>query len=47
MAKKLDKRIDSLPILANSEDFDEWKRDIEIWKAITDVDKKKQGPILY
>ena len=44
---KADKRIDSLPILANSEDFEEWKRDIQIWNAVTEVDKKKQGPILY
>ncbi len=44
---KADKRIDSLPTLGKSEDFEEWKRDIEIWKAITSVEKKKQGPILY
>ena len=44
---KADKRIDSLPTLGKSEDFEDWKRDIEIWKAITSVEKKKQGPILY
>ena len=44
---KSDKRIDSLPILMNAEDFEEWKRDITIWKAITTVENKKQGPVLY
>ena len=33
---KLDKKIDSLPVLANSEEFDEWQRDIEKRRAITD-----------
>ena len=47
MAAKSDKRIDSLPILSKPEEFEDWKRDIEIWKAITSVDVTKQGPILY
>ncbi len=44
---KSDKRIDSLPILSNPDEFEEWKRDIAIWKAVTTVEKKTQGPILY
>ena len=44
---KADKRIDSLPVLSKAEDFDEWKRDIEIWKAITTIEEAKQGPCLY
>ena len=43
---KADKRIDSLPVLSKAEDFDEWKRDIEIWKAITTIEEAKQGPCL-
>ena len=44
---KADNRIDSLPILTKEEHFEEWKRDITIWKAITSIDKSKQGPVLY
>ena len=44
---KADKRIDSLPVLSKAEDFEEWKRDIEIWKVITTIEEEKQGPCLY
>ena len=44
---KADKRFDSLPTLTKAEDFDDWKRDILIWKAITSIEDAKQGPVLY
>ena len=44
---KADKRFDSLPILDKAEDFEEWKRDVTIWKAITSIEDAKQGPVLY
>ena len=47
MAKKIDKRSDVLPTLSKCEDFEEWKRDVEIWQAVTELEKKKQGPALY
>ena len=44
---KTDKRFDSLPVLSKSEEFEDWKRDVEIWKAITAIEEEKQGPFLY
>ena len=44
---KADKRFDSLPTLTKADDFDDWKRDILIWKAITTIEDVKQGPVLY
>ena len=46
MAKKIDKRIDVLPTLSRCEDFEEWKRDVEIWRVVTELEEKKQGPVL-
>ena len=47
MAKKVDKRIDVLLTLSKCEDFEEWGHDIEIWQAVTELEEKKQGPVLY
>ena len=47
MAKKVDKRIDVLPTLLKCEDFEEWKRDVEIRQAVTELEEKKQGPVLH
>ena len=44
---KADKRFDSLPTLTRAEDFEEWKRDILIWKEITSIPAAKQGPVVY
>ena len=44
---KVDKRFDSLPTLTKAEDFEEWKRDVLIWKEITSIEASKQGPVLY
>ena len=47
MAKKIDKGIDVLPTLSRCEDFEEWKHDVEIWQAVTELEEKKQRPVLY
>ena len=41
------KRQDVPPSLKDSADFEEWMRDVKIWQHVTDLDKKKQGPVLY
>ena len=41
------KRQDIPPSLKNSADFEEWMRDVKIWQHVTDLDRKKQGPVLY
>ena len=38
-------RIMSPPKL--QDDFNSWLHEIEVWKCVTDLDKKKQGPMLY
>ena len=43
MAKKIDKRIDVLPTLPKCEDFEEWKRDVEIWQAVTELEKRNKN----
>ena len=47
MAKKIVKGTDVLPTLSRCKDFEEWKRDVEIWQAVTELEEKKQGPVLY
>ena len=42
-----DKRVDSVPVLNSAEQFEEWKRDIQVWQAITNIKQAKHGPILY
>ena len=29
------------------DDFNSWLYEIEVWKCVTDLDKKKQGPMIY
>ena len=41
------KRQDIPPSLKNSADFEEWMRDVKIWQHVTNLDRKKQGPVLY
>ena len=38
-------RIMSHPKL--QDDFNSWLHEIEVWKCVTDLDKKKQGPMIY
>ena len=47
MAKKVDKIFDVLPTLSRCEDFELWKRDVEIWQAVIELEEKKQEPVLY
>ena len=39
--------MDSVPVLNSAEQFEEWKRDIQVWQAITNIKQAKHGPILY
>ena len=36
-----------LPQFSEDGDFDSWKRDMEFWELVTDLPKKKQGPVVY
>ena len=47
MVKKIDKIIDVLPNLSKCEDFEEWKRDVKIWQAATELKEKEKEPLLY
>ena len=31
------------PILENNDDYEVWKRDVELWQEFTDLSKAKQG----
>ena len=35
------------PSLKNIDDFEEWLHETEIWQCLTDLDKKKQRPVIY
>ena len=41
------KKICSPPILEQIEEIEEWLREIEIWQCVTDLEEKKQGPVVY
>lgn len=36
-----------LPQFKEDGDFDSWARDIEFWELVTDLPKKKRGPVVY
>ena len=36
-----------LPQFVEDGDFDSWVRDMEFWELVTDLPKKKQGPVVY
>ena len=40
------KKIYSPPILEQIEEIEEWLREIEIWQCVTDLEEKKQGPVV-
>ena len=44
MSKKV--KIDP-PILNDGDDFDEWAREVKIWQLVTEIDKTKQGALVY
>ena len=35
------------PVLINVDNIDSWLHDLEIWRCVTGLDKKQQGPIIY
>ena len=35
------------PKLRDGDDYDEWAHEIEIWQIVTDVEKSKQGAMIY
>ena len=35
------------PVLTNVDSIDTWLRDLQIWKYVTDLEKKHQGPVIY
>ena len=41
------KKIDSPPILVEIEEIEEWLQELEIWQCVMDLEKKKQGPVVY
>ncbi len=34
------------PPMRNDTSYDDWKKEIEVWKLLTDLEKEKQGPAL-
>ena len=41
------KRIYSPPLLEDVDNIDVWLREIELWKCVTELDTKQQGPAIY
>ena len=41
------KKLLNLPVLTDVDSIDTWLRDLQIWKYVTDVEKKQQGPVIY
>ena len=35
------------PTLNDGDDYDEWAREVKIWQLVTEVDKSKQGALVY
>ena len=35
------------PKLDDGDDYDEWAREIDIWRIVTDVSEEKQGAAIY
>ena len=44
---KLVQALKTLPILVDEAGYVEWKEDLKIWEAYTDLKKKKRGPAVY
>ena len=41
------KKPSSPPVLEEIEEIEEWLRELEIWQRVTDLEKKKQGLVVY
>ena len=35
------------PALTDVDRIDTWLHDLQIWKCVTDLEKKQQGPVIY
>ena len=35
------------PVLTDVYSIDAWLHDLQIWKCVTDLEKKQQGPVIY
>ena len=35
------------PILSCIDEFEEWLHETDIWQCLTDLNKDKQGPVIY
>ena len=34
-------------VLTNADSIETWLDDLQIWKCVTDLEKKQQGPVIY
>ena len=41
------KKLLNPPVLSDVDNIDSWLHDLQIWKCVTDLEKKQQGPIIY
>ena len=41
------KEIYTPPVLDQIEEIEEWLRELAIWQCVTDLEPKKQGPVVY
>ena len=41
------KKLLNPPVLSDVNNIDSWLHDLQIWKWVTDLEKKQQGPIIY
>ena len=41
------KKLLNPPMLCNVDNIDSWLHDLQLWKCVTDLDKKQQGPVIY
>ena len=41
------KKIYTPPVLDQIEEIEEWLRETGIWQCVTDIEPKKQGPVVY
>ena len=41
------KNIYMLPVLDKIDEIEDWLWEIQIWQCVTDIEEKKQGPVVY
>ena len=41
------KKLLNPPVLSDVDNIDSWLHDLQIWKCVTDLEKKQQGPAIY